>query len=76
MIEVGSGLANVINGDTRFGRIVHDPKNCSNSRSCYYLITVFFPDQNGPMKTSIQIETNITNYHEVKVDREYKNIIP
>jgi hypothetical protein len=52
MIEIANGDKNVTNGNTRTATFNHDPKNCKNPSSCHYLISVFFPDSNGPMKTS------------------------
>jgi hypothetical protein len=44
MIELAPGNVNIVNGNTRTARIVHNPRNCRNPNRCYYLFTVFYPD--------------------------------
>jgi hypothetical protein len=68
MIEVASGAGNITNGNTRTATIVHNRTLCPDPRQCYYLINLFFPDQNGPMKTSFMLTYNSTAFQRVNLD--------
>lgn len=38
--------------------INHDPKVCKNPKSCYYLISLYYPDNTlAPMRTSFFVST-------------------
>ena len=60
MIELASGWPNVTNNNTRTARFIHNRTRCPNPNSCYYLINVFFPDQNGPKKIDLTVGFNTT----------------
>ena len=75
MIEIGSGTGNVSQGFLRTALLNHNPAYCSDPANCIYLITVFFPDQNGPMRTTFL--TNFTTKHVgvANLNVLYENII-
>lgn len=68
MTQLANSNNYIVNGNTRTATIVHNPENCSDPSSCYYLISVFYPYQNGPMKSSFSIGYNVTDYSLATVD--------
>lgn len=71
MIELASGNNNITNSNTRNALIRHNPTVCRDPKSCFYLISIFFADQNGPMKTSFIANYNVTVSDPITIDKEY-----
>ena len=70
MIELASGITtNLTNsGTTRNASFFHNASLCPDKANCYYLINVFFADQNGPRKIDFVVSYNTSYYQAVTLE--------
>lgn len=64
-LAIGTTLTSVNitrSGTTRNASFFHNATNCPDKNKCYYLINVFFADQNGPKKIDFKVSYNTSYY--------------
>jgi hypothetical protein len=69
MQEIGT-----FNGFKRSGTIIHDPSVCFNANSCFYLISVYYPQSNGPVKVAFKISHDNADPTDAQIGQAYRNI--
>jgi hypothetical protein len=76
MTELTNNSVLAFGSSVRMGVINHDPKVCKVPSSCYYLISLYYPDNTTlPMRTSFFISTYLSNSQSIEMDLVYENVI-
>lgn len=60
----------------RMGVINHNPSVCKVPSSCYYLISVYYPDNTtNPMTSSFFVSTYLQASQNITISQSYQNVL-